>query len=75
MGHPRCFFLQEDRQDGLIMLYRNIRTGRMIDIPSKLTDVEWELVEEQAPADSVVSGSKKTAAEKAKKRTGKKRNV
>jgi hypothetical protein len=57
------------------MLYRNIRTGRMIDIPSKLTDVEWELVEEQAPADSVVSGSKKTAAEKAKKRTGKKRNV
>ena len=57
------------------MLYRTIRTGRMIDIPSKLTDVEWELVEEQVPADSVVSGSKKTAAEKAKKRTGKKRNV
>lgn len=31
------------------MKYRHIRTGRVIDIPSVLTDPEWEPVKAPAP--------------------------
>lgn len=46
------------------MKYKNIKTGAVIDITSKLTDKNWELVE--APKESVI---KEEAPKKSVKKT------
>lgn len=43
------------------MIYRNIRNGRSIDIPSKLIDPDWEMVQKPSPKSSVDPAEKKEA--------------
>lgn len=47
------------------MIYRNIKNGRVIDIPSVLNDPNWEAVKKKQPSSSSVS-------EKAVRKNGRK---
>lgn len=49
------------------MLYRNIKNGRTVDIPSVLHDPEWEMVKKPSP----VSDSSKEAGSEDQKETSK----
>lgn len=51
------------------MKYKNVDNGRVIDIPSILTDVKWVLVEESAST-VVKTTEKKTIKKKSVKKEG-----
>ena len=61
MGHSGEFLLQEDRPEGRLMKYRNIKNENVIDIPSVLIDREWEAVSEEQPLISSDVSDKKKA--------------
>lgn len=54
------------------MLYRNIRTGRVIDVPSELSG-QWEPVEAPAAAPAEETNTKPEAPQKTARKSGKKK--
>lgn len=49
------------------MLYRNIKNGNVIDIPSVLSDPRWEMVKKPSPVSSSKTNEDKKPVTKSRK--------